>query len=90
MTYRYIWEIYVKPNLKAQEQLTNMPTASQFSDSPVPVSIDEKIVEAQAMGMMFGADPLEVGKATRKSWPPTRADIDAIRAKLEAREKAEK
>ena len=85
-----MWETYVEPNLKAQEQITNMPTANQFSDSPVPVSIDEKVAEAQAMGMMFGADPLEVGKVTRKSWPPTRADIDAIRAKLKEREKAAK
>lgn len=82
-----MWEIYVEPNLKAQEELTKVNTASQFADHPEQITIDEKIAEAQAMGMMFGQDPLEIGKAMRKSWPPKPGDIDELRAKLAERSK---
>lgn len=63
-----------------------------MSDGPtlpsdnVPMTIDHKIAEAQAAGFMFGADPLEVGKAMRKSVGKA-PDVEAIRAKLEARQK---
>lgn len=86
-----MWEIYVEPNLKAQEELRKMhPSTNTFADDDEPMTLDQKVVQAQAMGIMFGHDPLEVGKAVRNSWPPTKEDIESIREKLRAREKGEK
>lgn len=86
MTYRQMWERHVEPVLKAQAELRR-----ESGDGPVipddgPVTIDQKVAEAQAVGLMFGQDPLEVGKAVRKSWPPKPGDIEALRQKLLARE----
>jgi len=80
----------VEPILKAQAELRK---DAGNTDGPVlpdsaPATIDHTVAAAQAAALMFGADPLEVGKAVRKSWPPKAGDLDAMRAKLLAREKA--
>ncbi len=63
-----------------------MPSVETVPD--VPVTIESKIVEAQAAGFMFGADPLEVGKAMRKSWPPTPESLNELREKMRKRASA--
>lgn len=80
----------MEPILKAQAELrrptgdvqpNNLDTLDTFDG---PMTLDDKISQAQAVGMMFGFDPLEVGKAIRKSPKP---DIAAMREKLLARER---
>lgn len=82
LTYREMWEIYVEPNLKAQEEIDQV---GKFDDD-APLSLDERIKQAQAMGMMFGVNPLEIGKSMRKEQPLTKEGIESIRQKLRERE----
>lgn len=90
MTYREMWEIHIEPVLKAQAEIRKQAQGEAMPDGPMlptenmPNTVENKITEAQAAGFMFGQDPLEVGKAVRKSFGK-KVDIEALRAKLEAR-----
>lgn len=83
-----MWEIYVEPNLKTQAEINKSTDRFAANADDEPMTLDRKVLEAQAMGMMFGADPLEIGKAVRKSWPVRQDEIDKIKAKLAERERA--
>ena len=86
LTYREMWETYVEPVLKAQAEIrqqTESPMGLVIPDSPA--TVEQKIADAQAVCLMFGGDPLEVGKAVRKSHGQ-KPDLEAMRAKLLARE----
>ncbi len=90
MTYREMWEVYVEPVLKAQSEIRKEATGDNMVTSgPVlpheEMSVDHKVAEAQAAGFMFGANPLEVGKAVRKSHGK-KVNLEELQAKLIARE----
>lgn len=91
MTYREMWEIYIEPVLKAQAEIRKQASGEAMSEGPMipnesaPNTIEHKLAEAQAAAIMFGADPLEVGKAVRKSYGQ-KVDMETMRAKLLARE----
>lgn len=77
----------MEPILKAQAEMRQESgNGPVIPDDDGPMTMDQKVQEAQAVGLMFGQDPLEVGKAVRKSWPPKPGDIEALRQKLLARE----
>lgn len=86
LTYREMWETHVEPNLAAQAEARHGGAAP--AADPGPMTLDRKVAECQAAGFMFGADPLEVAKAARQSWPPKPADIQRIKDRLRAREAA--
>ena len=90
MTYRHMWETYIEPNLEAQAEIRKdrgAPANTATFEDNGPPTVDRQVAEAQAFGFMFGADPLEVGKAVRKSWPVKASDRDWIRERLEERAK---
>lgn len=86
-----MWETYVEPILKAQAEIRKEAGTGDTMNGPTlpsdnePMTIERKLAEAQAAGMMFGVDPLEIGKAVRKSYGQ-KADLEAMRQKLLARE----
>lgn len=88
-----MWETYVAPILKAQAEIRQQAAGDSMATGPVlpsdnePMTVDRKVAEAQAAAIMFGGDLLEVGKAVRKSYGQ-KPDLEALRAKLLAREKA--
>lgn len=87
-----MWETYVEPILKAQAEIRQQTTGDKMNDfgtPAAPMTLDDKIAEAQAAGFMFGGDPLEIGKAVRQSYGQ-KVDVEALREKLLAREKGVK
>ncbi len=85
MTYREMWETYVEPNLERQKEYSGGTGGLAAPDNSAPVTIDQKVGEAQAAAMMFGGDVLEVAKAVRASWPPKPGDIQRLRERVAAR-----
>ena len=83
-----MWETYVEPILKAQAEIRQQATGGSMTkelEIPTePMTMDQKVAEAQAACLMFGGDPLEVGKAVRKSYGK-KPDLEAMTAKLLAR-----
>lgn len=86
LTYRKMWDRYVEPSLKEQAAFRG-EVPPVLDEAPRAVTMEDKIAEAQAAGLMFNQDPIEVAKAVRKSWPIKPGDIESLKAKLLARSK---
>lgn len=83
-----MWEVYIKPTLKEQEEIE--PATNRPAVKDEPMTLERKIAETQGMAMLLGQDPLEVAKAVKASWPLKPGDIERLRDRLNARHKAGK